>query len=98
MMKFQEINLHIKLQPSRRELNLSLNPPVCLLPFPDGLVGEFLLRTRLEINDIRKRSAWLEVENGCNLLKALHSMKDVYPGARHVADVSVNKLTQEKAA
>ncbi len=31
-------------------------------------------------------------------LKAPHSIKDVYQGARNVDGVSVNKLTQEEAA
>jgi hypothetical protein len=40
----------------------------------------------------------LVAEKRFRRLKAPHSMKDVYPGARHVAGVSVNKLTQEEAA
>lgn len=40
----------------------------------------------------------LVAEKRLRRLKAPHSMKDVYQGARHVDGVSVNKLTQEEAA
>ncbi len=40
----------------------------------------------------------LVAEKRFRRLKAPHSMKDVYQGARHVDGVSVNKLTQEEAA
>jgi len=40
----------------------------------------------------------LVAEKRFRRLKAPHLMKDVYQGARQVAGVSVNKLTQEEAA